>query len=534
MFLDSTNFSCANISVPVTVTLTVVDISGNIASDTAIVTVLDTISPMIVCQSDTVVMNDSGQCGAIVNYPLPFASDNCTIDTIIQTDGSGLFSGSEFPIGTTLVEFTAYDVNGNSSVCTFNVTVLDTQAPTIVCVADTLICDSVFTFDPPATTDNCSADSILQIAGINSGGVYPLGATINTFVAFDPSGNSDTCSFTVTRDAFPTSADAGLDTALCNLTAYTLNGNVPTIGAGAWTVLSSAATIADPANPSTTVTGLNIGDNTFVWTVGFSVCVSLSDTVNVMVDELPTVSSLAQNLSLCEEEQLEITANSPTVGTGRWTISGPADLSDSLSDKVTLLNMGVGQIDVTWTISNGVCPESSDEMTVFNNLNPTVYIGEDFARFAGFEVAMNPSTTNTSSFLWSPPAAFDDPTIETPVAKVSETTTLALLVTSDSGCTASDSVDYVVTFISDIPTGITPNGDNINDVWNIDGLNQYPNAKIIVYDQAGRVVFESTGYDTPWDGKFNGKLLPRASYYWIIDLKDGINEPLQGIISIIR
>ncbi len=71
-------------------------------------------------------------------------------------------------------------------------------------------------------------------------------------------------------------------------------------------------------------------------------------------------------------------------------------------------------------------------------------------------------------------------------------------------------------------------------MWNIPELNTYPDAEIYVFDQAGRQVYFSKGYETPWDGSYNGQLLPRASYFWIIDLKDGVNEPLRGIISIIR
>ena len=173
-------------------------------------------------------------------------------------------------------------------------------------------------------------------------------------------------------------------------------------------------------------------------------------------------------------------------------------------------------------------------MLIHNNIVPTVDAGEDFGRFGGKKVTLSPLVIDGSTYSWTPADLFTDPNILEAEVVASQTTTLILTVTSDSGCVASDSLVYSLNGIDSIPTGITPNGDGVNDVWNIAGLSTYNDAEIYIFDQSGREVYFSKGYDTPWDGRMNGQLLPRASYYWIIDLNDGINEPLKGIISIIR
>src|SRR5690606_973018 len=69
----------------------------------------------------------------------------------------------------------------------------------VYAVTDAGSCDAVVTFAMPTATDNCDqSPTVTQIAGLASGSVFPVGVTTNTFVATDNSGNSDTCSFTVT------------------------------------------------------------------------------------------------------------------------------------------------------------------------------------------------------------------------------------------------------------------------------------------------------------------------------------------------
>jgi hypothetical protein len=111
-----TAFTCFNLG-PNTVTLTVADQNGNTSFCSAIVTVIDTISPTISCAVDITACE-----GDVVSFNTPNGADNC-FQAVLQTDGSGLSSGVVFPVGTTTIEFTSTDASGNSAVCTFNVDV---------------------------------------------------------------------------------------------------------------------------------------------------------------------------------------------------------------------------------------------------------------------------------------------------------------------------------------------------------------------------------------------------------------------------
>lgn len=182
-----------------TVTATATDPAGNTAMCTFTVTVNDTQTPTISCNAPIVVSNAAGTCGATVGYTVTSA-DNCSGQTVVQTGGQA--SGTVFPVGTTTNSFTVTDASGNTATCSFTVTVNDTEAPTITCNTpitvsnDAGVCGAMVTYSV-TTSDNC-ATTITQTAGLASGSTFPIGTTTNSFIVTDPSGNTATCSFTVT------------------------------------------------------------------------------------------------------------------------------------------------------------------------------------------------------------------------------------------------------------------------------------------------------------------------------------------------
>lgn len=109
-------------------------------------------------------------------------------------------------------------------------------------------------------------------------------------------------------------------------------------------------------------------------------------------------------------------------------------------------------------------------------------------------------------------------------------------VTNILGCENSDSVTIVVNKRLEVVSGFSPNGDGVNDYWELDFIEKYPSAVIEVYNRWGQKVFESeTGYPVPWDGIFEGEPLPVGTYYYIIDVKDDdFPDSISGPITILR
>jgi len=138
-----------------------------------------------------------------------------------------------------------------------------------------------------------------------------------------------------------------------------------------------------------------------------------------------------------------------------------------------------------------------------------------------------------SSYQWSPIDYLDDPLIQDPVSFPEQTTTYTVTGTV-GGCEVTDVVTIIVGPPITVFNAFSPNGDGINDVWTLDGIEKFENCKVKVYDRWGQNMFKSVGYTRPWDGTNNGKKLPMGTYYYVIELNSTeVNiEPLTGAVAI--
>jgi hypothetical protein len=182
------------------VTATTTDASGNSSTCTFEVTVNDTEAPQISCPDDITVSNDPGQCGTVVTFEAT-TTDNCAVTVSYQPA-----SGSFFSTGTTNVTATATDASGNTSTCTFEVIVNDTEAPQISCPDDVTIIvpfgsgGGNVILSNAIATDNCSNTNITNDFNNNDGNAsdfYPIGITTVVFTASDAAGNSVQCQVNV-------------------------------------------------------------------------------------------------------------------------------------------------------------------------------------------------------------------------------------------------------------------------------------------------------------------------------------------------
>ena len=137
-------------------------------------------------------------------------------------------------------------------------------------------------------------------------------------------------------------------------------------------------------------------------------------------------------------------------------------------------------------------------------------------------------------YSWTPVEFLTDSKILRPRVMSPRTDmTYRLTVTGKGGCQASDDVFVKLLKFPAIPNTFTPNGDGINDQWRIDYLNTYPNNRVQIFTRSGKLVFESKGYTTPWDGTLKGKPLPFDTYYYIIEPGNG-RDAITGYVTIIK
>jgi len=120
-----------------------------------------------------------------------------------------------------------------------------------------------------------------------------------------------------------------------------------------------------------------------------------------------------------------------------------------------------------------------------------------------------------------------------PIASPNGNTIYKLVVTNALGCSVAATISVTVLKYPVIPNAFTPNGDGINDLWNIQYLSEYPNGTVNIFNRYGEKVFSENGYGTPWDGKYHGADLPQGTYYYIINPGSG-RKAISGSVTIIR
>ncbi|BAV94321.1 T9SS type B sorting domain-containing protein [Ichthyobacterium seriolicida] len=106
--------------------------------------------------------------------------------------------------------------------------------------------------------------------------------------------------------------------------------------------------------------------------------------------------------------------------------------------------------------------------------------------------------------------------------------TYVLTLEDNRGCTYSEKIEIPKIYA---PKVFTPNGDGKNDFWEISGIEDYPDAEIVVADRTGKILRRYNGRDEHWNGLYNGILLPVATYWYVIKLDE---KEYRGSVSIIK
>ncbi|MEN0048313.1 MAG: gliding motility-associated C-terminal domain-containing protein [Bacteroidota bacterium] len=98
------------------------------------------------------------------------------------------------------------------------------------------------------------------------------------------------------------------------------------------------------------------------------------------------------------------------------------------------------------------------------------------------------------------------------------------LLCNDAGCSTATVTIEVICEEMNIFTGMSPNGDGINDVFFIANIDLFPNNQLQIFNRWGHLVYEVEGYQNDWTGTWKGKLLPDGTYFYILTILDKETE----------
>ncbi len=407
------------------VTVDALDVNGNSAVHTFEITVTDTEMPeMTGVPASITLSNDPAQCSAIYNWVLPEFSDNCGVASFSGTHDSG----STFPLGTTAVTYTLVDNAGNTQEQTFEVTVNDSEMPTLInmpvsfAVAnDPGQCGANVDWTPPTSGDNCTVADF--DASHQPGAFFPIGTTSVNYVVMDAVGQITFASFDILVDdeeapiisGMPADRTVEAAPGLCSVA----HDWIPPVPSDNCTVASFTATHQPGDN-------FTVGSTEVVYTTTDSAGMVTTDQflVTVIDTESPTIIRIPADMSIPAEEGIctavatwiapdsedncgistfNITHPSGTTfPTGMTTVSiSTEDLygnSSAASFTVTVLDqqepalMGM-PADITLTAEPGICTADATwvEPTASDNCSVSTF-GSDLLNGHPFSIGSTPVT----------------------------------------------------------------------------------------------------------------------------------------------
>lgn len=137
------------------------------------------------------------------------------------------------------------------------------------------------------------------------------------------------------------------------------------------------------------------------------------------------------------------------------------------------------------------------------------------------------------SFEWTPSDYLGSPNSQNTIARPEDDIIYTLTVTSARGCSDSENILLLVEKRINIPNVITPNGDGINDFWEVEYIDRFPGNRVQIFDRNHTLLFETTNYQNNWNATFNGQAVPTGVYFYKIDLGDPEFPIQKGSLTII-
>ena len=347
------------------------------------------------------------------------------------------------------------------------------------------------------------------------------------------------------------------------ITTEDVDGDVVTVSASglpSWLTLSGNTLSGTPTEGDTgseiTITATDDGDGALTATQIFTIVVTPVNDAPVAVADTATVLEDAEATSIdvlandTDEEGDPLTLFSVTTsGTGTVTVNG------TLVEYTPAVDFN-GTEEVSYTVSDGLLTSAGVLTITVTPVNDAPIAIEDIASvlenafMTSIDVISNDidvdgdilTLTDVSySGLGTVVVNVDEFSVDyTPAPNFIGTEVINYSVTD--GILSSEGVLKINVITPEeiqitkpelnIPKFFTPNGDGINDTWNIkwNNVSNYRIIEVNIYNRYGKILKKLTSFDNGWDGTYNGKLMPPNDYWVAIKLVP-MNETKRIIIE---
>lgn len=297
---------------------------------------------------------------------------------------------------------------------------------------------------------------------------------------------------------------------------------------GTWTVNGVTTNQFNPAN----YVGMDVE---LIVSAGVEPCL-VTENQTVHVYESP-VANAGPDLEVCGIEA--VLSAIPSTGNGVWTANDEILFENNTNmPNADIISLGYGTQTLVWTESNANCI-SSDEIQITFHQQPTApNPGDDQYLNFSYSTNLNAQLPEVGTAYWSSEnqnILIDNIYLEnTTVRNLQIGENIFYWNVSNGNCAIQRSEISVFVNPLVIPNGFTPNGDNVNDLYVIEGIENVSPVNLVVLNRWGEKVYENHDYKNQWDGRHkNGNDLPEDTYYYVINAA-GITKSLNSFIVLKR
>lgn len=275
-------------------------------------------------------------------------------------------------------------------------------------------------------------------------------------------------------------------------------------------------------------------------TTGNRVCAVSTDSIQLLINPAPVVNAGLDYFVCANDSLIQLQGSVLHAGGGVWSTSGTgffrsgsSSLNPTFVPSRRDIQKGSAQFYLVST-GNGNCIAVTDTVTYTIQPTPTVDAGNDFTIFENETLQLSPTVQGSDlRYLWTPAQNLSSDVVKNPILTGKTNQLYTLRVTGTGNCSVQGQVFARVLKPFVIPNVFSPNGDGIYDTWVIPELANYPGATVEIFTRSGMKIFGSYGYEKPWDGTYQGKPVPVATYYYIIR-PNFRNLLFSGSVTIIR
>jgi gliding motility-associated-like protein len=263
---------------------------------------------------------------------------------------------------------------------------------------------------------------------------------------------------------------------------------------------------------------------------------SISITVNTCLP--PTANFSVSDNQICVDNCISYTNFSVNNATSwLWQFAGGSPSSSSLETPPTICYLSPGVFPVTLIVSNQYGNDTITQLNyiaVIDNIPVTISGPTQIGSCEEADLAASPAD---GTYLWGPAIFNSCITCSNTTVSPNSSQQYWVTYTSPNGCVSRDTIDITVENIKShfVPTGLSPNGDNVNDTLFFHGLG-IDKFKLQIYDRIGELVFETENFEKGWDGTYLG--MPMNNNVFVYQLEvyfcDGERIIESGNVTIVK